>query len=455
MANVTEGVAFTFDPQSFLNGIDKIIAGIGDMNKKVEASADTISKKMTDSFGGLRKPVTKASGTVESFGKKGKGIVDTLILRVSALAIGFLSIRKAMSFIPEIGRTWQIVSNIFLRNFLWPLRKLLMPILQRILNWTRNNRKMFARWGQNLANVFRVIITMAKQVWNLLKAFWEGFSKTIKRSFGDITKSIQDIFNIFIFRLSVIGIYLGMVLKPVMKVLGKIAGMVVIAFEQMIEGAKEALPDLQLAFSGLKKEFTGLLKFFSAGKGDWKGFWKAFGKDAIMVLKDITNALTMLLKAYKIFSKGIAGIVNLIYKLQEKQGLGGVREKRLKDIMKYQKVSREKAIQLYAQEEYMKERAGERRKRTQDAIITKKGDIIETAPEDTIVAMKRFIPGKKEISSKKEININIAGAQITVQTTEKDAAETGRRVGEAFGQSLSQKIRNILLGEMALEGAEA
>jgi len=75
----------------------------------------------------------------------------------------------------------------------------------------------------------------------------------------------------------------------------------------------------------------------------------------------------------------------------------------------------------------------------EDAIITKSGKIIETSPNDNIIATKGGIGGKQF-----EINIG----PVTVTTTEGDAKKSGEQVAE----SIAERLRQALLQEFLLEG---
>lgn len=143
-------------------------------------------------------------GAFSKFGEMAKGIVNKLTGRVISFGLSFLSIRKAMSFMPEISRTFSIAGDIIGRNLLWPLRQELIPILQRVLNWVRNNRGLFVQWGQYLANIFRVVKTVLTGVWDILKTIWKAFAGILESIFGKTVNNVQQTMNIILFKITAI-----------------------------------------------------------------------------------------------------------------------------------------------------------------------------------------------------------------------------------------------------------
>jgi phage-related protein len=81
-----------------------------------------------------------------------------------------------------------------------------------------------------------------------------------------------------------------------------------------------------------------------------------------------------------------------------------------------------------------------------DAIITKTGQVIQTDPDDTIIAAKQIMGGGKNGKGGSTINISFGSIYITV--TEGDAEQAGRDFGQAMARSLADSIS----AEMLLEG---
>jgi len=129
-----------------------------------------ISKKLESLVGTTEKSTQKIS--------KGVSISAMSFLKINAaLSFAKMGISKLMSNIPEIGQTFKIAGDVITRNFLWPLRQQLMPYLQKFLNWVRDHRAMFVRWGAVLVNVFQVVVQGVKSAINILKPFYEAAVK--------------------------------------------------------------------------------------------------------------------------------------------------------------------------------------------------------------------------------------------------------------------------------------
>ena len=140
-----------------------------------------------------------------------------LIKRAAILTAGFLSLRKMFSKIPELGQMFSIAGDVMLRNFLEPLRTWLIPLLQQMMAWVRKNRGLFVKLGAVFANIFRVAYVLIKQFLKLLKVLWDSLSSTLQGVFGKTTKTITELLNMAIFKISVVFIFLGQMLKPVFR----------------------------------------------------------------------------------------------------------------------------------------------------------------------------------------------------------------------------------------------
>ena len=141
--------------------------------------------------------------------------LSSLVKKMGVMALGFLSIRKALSFMPEVGRSFQIAGSIIARNLLNPLRRQLIPLLQSMLNWVRDNRAMFVRWGSYLVNIFKVISNVVTGFIGLMQRMWERLSGNLERIFGGTSKKISEIVNIIIFKIAAVGSFIMIILEPV------------------------------------------------------------------------------------------------------------------------------------------------------------------------------------------------------------------------------------------------
>lgn len=259
-----EDVSLTFDPNSFLQGLKKITDAMNGFEKTTKTKGEQVNK---------------STGNMSSF------MVAKGMLMANMIMAAF---HKAFNFIktglPELSRVSSIAGGIFQRNFLWPLRKEIAPYLQKILDWTRDHRAMFVRWGGILVNVFRSVMAVGKGAIGLLKAMFEPIGKMLKRVFGGVAKDITEVFNILLFKMTAIFLFISVVFKPLFETFGKIiARMVQLmasfweGFKNGISGIAEPLTDVinmlvQLADAlGLTSDEAGLMTSAFKILGDFLG----------------------------------------------------------------------------------------------------------------------------------------------------------------------------------------
>lgn len=192
-------VAFTFDPKPVLDGVRRINRGMNEMTARVGQSAQSMSRAVS------------------------RGILRAVALVGTAVAAfkGMSAVVK--QHIPEIGETFKVVQEIFFKNFLWPLRQELMPILQRILDWARDNRAVFVRWGQAVANVFRAVVRVARQVVEWGRGIFEILGATFQRLFGDQVRSWEEAWNLLTAKIAVAAAFMGHLIQGVIEWFAELA----------------------------------------------------------------------------------------------------------------------------------------------------------------------------------------------------------------------------------------
>jgi hypothetical protein len=259
----------------------------------------------------ISKQLETLTGHTEKSAKKmssGVSMSAMSFLKINAaLGMAKMGISKMMANIPELGRTFQIAGDIISRNFLWPLRQQLMPMLQKFLNWVRDHRAMFVRWGGVLQSVFNMVVTGIKAAINILKPFYEAAMKFFKGIFGGTADSIDKIANMILFKISAVMVYLEAVLKPSMQAIANIVFGIAEAIKSFVQGLAEGYA----AIGGLGPEITELIKslgnladsLFGAGEG-----WRTFGKIIGVV---VFGPLKFMLKTLS----GIADMISMIIDL--------------------------------------------------------------------------------------------------------------------------------------------
>lgn len=232
---------FTFDPSSFLNGIKSIVSAMGQMEKKGNESSGKVEK------------------AIHANGKAISNVAGQLIKKVAGIAMAYMGLRAIMSRMPEIGRTWSIAGDIMMRNFLWPLRKELLPYLQKILDWTRDHRIMFVRWGNQLVNIFRIIKNIVSTLIDTLKRMWERLSEGLERIFGKSIKSMEDMVNIMIFKLSALCQFIMILLQPVFDFIIDSFVTIIQRVKAFADGFVEGMGDITPALTDVYEQFVKLL----------------------------------------------------------------------------------------------------------------------------------------------------------------------------------------------------
>ena len=258
-----DDVLFTFNPQQFLNGLNLINQNL----EKMFTNVDSFAKKTGSGFEKVTE-ATKKVGTEtkksidQGFGKNAMNIVSALTKRFIALNILMKAYNTTMKYVPEIGKTFEIAGEIMMRNFFWPLRRLLIPMLQKLLTWTREHRGMFARWGAVVANIFRFVYDAVKSVIDILKGFTQSFMKNFEGIFGKTTGRLTDYMNIVVFKLTAVFAFLTELIKPIAEALGKIAAKIVYLFSELFKGLTAGLGEVSPLFSDLFGMLTNLLDLF-------------------------------------------------------------------------------------------------------------------------------------------------------------------------------------------------
>lgn len=233
---------FTFDPSQFLNGINSIINRMTHMESKASQSGANIEKA-----------INKNSNAVGQ-------VVNQFTKRVIGLATAYLGLRSILSKMPEIGRTWSIAGDIMMRNMLYPLRKELLPYLQKILDWTRDHRIMFVRWGNQLVNIFRIIKNLVSTLIDTLKHMWERLSEGLERIFGKSIKSMEEMVNIVMFKLSALCQFIMILLEPVFDFLIDSFVTLIEWVKAFADGFVAGMGDITPALSDVYEQFVRLMK---------------------------------------------------------------------------------------------------------------------------------------------------------------------------------------------------
>ena len=375
-----------------------------------------------------------------------KGVVSgigSITKKLLVLGGGIKGIKSLFGQIPEIGKAFSIAKETIMRNFLFPIRKAIFPLLQKFLDFIRDNRKTFVVWGQSLANIFKVVVSGMKGIFEAGKKLSGFFMNFINNVFGTQLKSFQDLINLTIFKIAIAvefmkasigGIFvkfepfisqfergLGKVIDLVKTLLGFV-GQITDAF---LEGVTPAIKKLEEPFNRIVKAWK---KIFGDTKivEDWKALFKFIGE---VVGTGLVVAFEIIAGAVELITLGIEKLLGLFNSgpFQKFLGFTGDIAKKVGGFFK----GAFEGVKGFFE--------GDKAGKVDDAIITKRGEVIKTNPEDNILAFKKFpvMPGGGGITTGDfnfSLTVNVADA------TREKAVEFGGDIVDTIRQKLNSEL---------------
>jgi len=455
MAQASENV-FNFDVNPFLAGIQKISAGMD----RVEGNAKKFGSTITNS-------VNKS--------------VNGLILKVGGLIAAFKGAGAVLKEMPEVGQAFGLAKDIFLKNLLWPLRQQVMPLLQKMMDWVRDNRAQFVKWGVAISNVFRTVVVVAKTLWDVMKQLVDVVANAFQRAFKTNFKSFDEFVNVLSFKISAVIIFLGMLAKEVVKDFKPafdwiidMGASIIDFFLKLGEAWGTANKNGDSLWTLMDKLKTTMSILANAVKAAWEGFKEGF------LSSSITQAMTPLNNMADTLNRllGILGLKDTEGLRGAFSGLGfvlgtvlqgalvtvstifdglvttlGTLVSLLEIIQKLATGDVAGAWKKFGEIGDEWKKFGARTatnassvipgaKKHNDVIITKDGQVHETAPDDTLIAAKTLTGGKRETAS---INMPIGPFYVTV--TEGDAEQAGRNFGSGLAYSFRNNVSSARLAE--------
>jgi len=468
-----EDVILTYDPNPFLAGVQKTQKALYDFS----TNAGNTLKKFISKIPIIGKKFSKQKDEVKKSNKDmqkniSKGFTN-MALKAVALVGALGLIKKAINAIPEIGLTFQAVGKILSKNLLWPLRQELIPLLQGVLDWTRKNRGMFLKWGGVIVNIFRAAKVLIKGALNLIKAL----TNSLMKSLGVLTKfagkDITNIINIIVFKLTALFALLEVKLEPIFSWMGKNLGEMAKGFGEFFKELKD-IGMLDKFFSILKglgtlltkvlinafdrfkvglKLVTSLLKGFFKGMAkvkDTNKYWEAFVKNMSEAM-DLTTVLIELIgdklaPAFEKLGEVIGKLVGETFKF-----LISI----LEDISEAIAKVLEFAVGKLTPKE---DKKGGKFTKVDDAIISPNGNVVQTNPKDTLVALKDPKGSVSELANNsfsKNTNtpivkkdVSFGEMRITLNITEGNSKQAGIN----FAEGIQDKMRQAIMDDFVRGG---
>jgi len=403
-------VSLTFDIKPFQDAIDGMTSTLDEFSKTIGSKMEKNVSKPVETI--KSKSGKAAKGMEERFGKVGKKLGDltftNLLAKIGVVSLAIGGIRKVLSRLPEVGRTFKIAGDIISRNLLWPLRKELMPMLRNILAWVRDNRAMFVRWGGVLVNIFKAIGATIKGFVNLLKTFFNSFISGIKRVMGTSTKSITDMINIAIFKLSALFQFLMISLEPVADLAGEVIANIVGFFKQFVDGVMIGLGDISEPLNDIWETFKGLLETLGLMGERTGALAKTFKILGVIVGGSLRIALNAVAQTIDTIAFGIEALIQSVRLLKawisdDAEALKNIKDEMSKTTKEFGKrtVERGKTYVNTIANTYKESKK----------IITEEGKEIEEASPVTGKMVKEATTELgARVNQRNEVTINVNGA---------------------------------------------
>lgn len=417
-----EDLSFGFNTKFFEAGMNRI-------NKKFDSMKNTA--------------VNVSKGVVSGIGNMTKKLL--------VLGGGIKGIKSLFSQIPEIGKAFSIAKETIMRNFLFPLRKAIFPLLQKFLNYIRDNRKTFVVWGQQLAGVFNIVVSGMKGIFKVGKKLSGFFLNFINTVFGTQLKSFQDLINLTIFKIAIAVEFLkssigrvlddfqpfidqfGSGLNSIIDVIKTVIGWIEKIGSAFLEGISPSIKELEAPFNRIADAFKKLFGDEKRAK-QWEKLFNVIGK---VVGDSLVFAFEAIATAVEIITWGIGKMLDLFDSAPFQKFLGFAGDIAGK-VGGFFKGAFEGIKGFFTGEE-----------KVDDAIITKRGEVIKTNPEDNILAFKKFpvmaAPGSGGGGGVTTGDFNFS---ITV-----NVADATKEQATIFGGDIVNIIRQKLNSELVRIGA--
>jgi len=382
---------FPFDVKGFQKAVDQMSKSISSMETKLNKFGGTMQKSVS------------------------KGIVSATA-KIGLLVKGFKSIMKNM---PEIGQAFKIAGDIMSKEFFFPIRQQIMPYLQKMLDWVRDHRALFAKWGQAVADTIKTVITVAKNLWNVLKDVSKMLTDSIQKGLGTSFKSIDEFMNVLSVKLSVVALMIGDTLGKLVTKIGEFA-------TAFTDGFLPPLQKLSDPVNSIVESFQRLLNLFGDDNSGIKGAFTWLGN---LVANQLVIAFESLAIAIDTVVAGIQTLAqggNLIKDLFTGDW-GALKNDwdAVKDIWKeYGDRTASAGKRIWSAE---KASIG-----IDDGIVTKDGKVIQLNPQDNIYAFKGTPMGGITAPMNMVFNVTV---------TEGNAQAVGQQLGYSIHKSFVDRLK--------------
>ena len=399
-------IQFTFDAEGF----NKAIKSMGDKIGELGHKSATVSKEAAHQT---------SDGVM-------KGLLKFDLLKKGVGAI----LGAVKEFVPEIGQSFSISRDVILKNFMMPLRRELLPLLQGVLNWTRDNRANFVKFGEVMVSVFRLVKTVVTAAFETIKPLIDAVFKFVRGMTGG--GSLLDTINVVLFKVTAAVLFLMDLLKPLYKTVADIVTSIGDGLAGAFKGFKfdiiEKLASLLGKISTLVQDLDPAFSSLGGTIGTVLG---ESLKVAIGILGAFVDTLSLALDLIHAISSGDDSnkALNDMFKKYGEKFSANIKQTTGKSVGEF----------LFGRFAKKKE------ENMDDGIITKDGKVIHTSPDDNIVATKS-LPFGGGRQGGGNVSVNFGNFNVTV--TEGNAENAGRNLANG----LQGQIRNLILDNLVATG---
>ncbi|MDR2193875.1 MAG: hypothetical protein LBP19_05330 [Treponema sp.] len=175
-----------------------------------EESEVTFNFDITPFMNGLKQVSQGFTKTFSDVAKIGKSIANAIITPFQILK------KEALNAMPIVGQMIDFAKDVITRNLFAPLQRELIPILQKIMKWITDNRTMFVKWRQVIANVFKGIWEFAKILFDVVKSIIDMITRSLMNHFGGAFASIEELVNTIVWKVTMIMLFLAESFKSIL-----------------------------------------------------------------------------------------------------------------------------------------------------------------------------------------------------------------------------------------------
>jgi phage-related protein len=256
-----------------------------------------------------------------------KGFNYMAVKVVAAYAL-IKAAQRTLFEMPEVSKAFSLMRDVFLKNLLFPLRKELIPVLQKVLNWFRDNRGTFVKWGESLANVFRAIVHGLSGAAEYGRSLYQTFLGLMTNIFGMQITNFSDLFDMLAFKFAVVIEFVKMFLAPLEKYITPIIGLIgdslriaLEAVTSLVSGFVEGFGDLDTILGPVVALWDRLVANLSATdengvslKTIFTDIGRILGKLANGVLGTVVSLINGLITGLQGFQAPLSAIIKDIDK---------------------------------------------------------------------------------------------------------------------------------------------